>query len=83
MMSSCMLRGLGLLLPSRERCDTLEQAMLWVRCNAYDLTVSVVSSPGAYLLCAFAAEDDIVMQTFKKQQKAYRDLLKGMEVHLF
>ncbi len=30
--------------------------------------------------CASAADDDIVMQTFKKQQHSYRELLKGMQV---
>ena len=48
-------------------------------CNTCRVTVWKETS-GADCLCAPAAEDDIVMQTFKKQQHSYRELLKGMQV---
>ena len=32
--------------------------------------------------CADAGNEDIVLSTFRQQQKAYRDLLEGMKVSL-
>ena len=83
MMSSYTLRGLGSSFHHKNAVTPWSRQCL--RSDAmHTISESVLSqAQGAHRLCAFAAEDDIVMQTFKKQQKAYRDLLKGMEVRLF